>query len=425
MQVTNNSNSPTKISLTIRAESLDLEPIKNHVLGHFVKQVKVPGFRPGKAPAHLIEKNVDQKAFLDEFVEHAINDLYRKAVDHENVRPISPPSVKLKKFVPFSELEFEAEVDTIGQIILPDYKKIKLDKPKITVTAKEVNDVITSLAKRSAERVEVTRAAKTGDELLIDFSGKDDKGPVSGTDGKDYPLLLGSGSFIPGFEENLLGAKAGDTREFEVIFPADYGVQAMQNREISFKVDVKKVNELKQPKIDDALAAKIGPFKQLSELKADVKKQLVQEKQQKADREHESKLVQLITEQSKVDAPESIVEEQLAQMEDEEKRNLIYRGQTWQEHLAAEGVSEQQHRDRQRPTAAERVKAGLVLSEIAKSENLQVSPEELEIRLKILKGQYQDPKMQAELDKPENRQDIAARLLTEKTIAQLIQYSSH
>ncbi|MBA3757775.1 trigger factor [Candidatus Saccharibacteria bacterium] len=423
MQVISKFKTPTKVTLTITAAPDELELVKKHVLGHFRKRVSVPGFRPGKAPLNLIEKNIDRKVFLDDFIEHAINDIYKKALDHENIRPVSMPNVKLKKFVPFSNLEFDAEVETLGEIILGGYKQIKLTKPKVTVSTVEINEVVENIAKRSANRSKVDRPAKTGDEVIIDFSGKDKKGPVAGTDGKDYPLLIGSGNFIPGFEENIIGTQAGGTKEFDAIFPSDYGVESMRSREITFTVEVKKVNEVEKLKIDDLFATKIGPFKQLTDLKNDVKRQLMQEKQQKADREHESRLIEEITKQSKVQAPDSIVEQQLMEMEGEEKRNLVYRGQTWQEHLSAEGVSEQQHRDRQRPTAEDRVKAGLVLSEIAKTEHLKVTSEELEVRLQILKGQYQDPKMQAELDKPENRQDIEARLLTEKTISKLVDYN--
>ena len=425
MQVTKTAKSPTQVSLTISAAAAELEPIRRHVLRHFATRVKVPGFRPGKAPMNIVEKNVDQKALLDEFMEHAINDLYGKALDQESIRPISKPEVQLKKFVPFTELEFTAGLETLSPIALPEYKKIKLAKPKVTIAAKDVTEVLESLKTRAAERIEVDRSAKTGDEVMIDFSGKDEKSePITGTDGKDYPLLLGSKSFIPGFEENLTGLKAGDSKEITVTFPKDYQAAAMQGRKVTFSVDVKKVNELQLPKLDDVFASKVGPFKNLAELKADIKKQLTAEKQQQADRAYENELIKTLADKSKVDVPLSLIEEQLMQMEDEEKRNLVYRGQTWPEHLKEEGITEEEHRQRNRPQAAERVKAGLVLSEIASKEDLTVTPEELDLRIQILKGQYSDLAMQAELDKPENRQDITARMLTEKTINALVNYAS-
>jgi trigger factor len=184
------------------------------------------------------------------------------------------------------------------------------------------------------------------------------------------------------------------------------------------------VQELKEPKIDDDFAKHAGPFKTLAELKADIKKQLTAERERENRRNYENELIQKIVEGSKLEIPLTLVDDQLQRLEDEEKRNLVYRGQTWQEHLAEEGVTEEQHRDRHRPDAELRVKAGLVLSEIAEREQLSVQPEELEIRIQMLKGQYKDPSMQAELDKTENQQEIASQLLTEKTIAKLVEFSS-
>jgi trigger factor len=425
VQVSLTNNSPTNVTLLINGAGQELQPIKSHVLTHFRSSVKVPGFRPGKAPVAMVEKHADQRLLADEFLEHAINDLFQRAVDQENLRPIGQPDVSLKKFVPYAELEFEATFDTLGKVQVTNYKSLKLAKEKVSVSAAEVADVIDSLKQRTAERTDVRRPAKTGDEVWIDFEGKDDKGqPVAGADGKDYPLILGSNTFIPGFEDNLAGAKAGQTKEFSVTFPANYGVAALQNKKVTFGVKVNKVQQLTQPIVDDAFAAQVGPFKSVAEMKADIKKQIKAEKESQAERSYENQLIHKISEKSEVEFPEALVEDQIRFMEEDERRNLTYRGLTWQEHLAQEGITEEEHRLRQRPDAEARVKAGLVLSEISKLENIQVTPEELEVRLQILKGQYQDPQMQAELDKPQNRRDIASRLLSEKTIQKLVDYAS-
>ena len=413
------------VKLTVTADESELQSIKKHILGHFVRRVKVPGFRAGKAPLSLVEQYIDQQALTNEFMEHALNDLYGKAINQEKIRPIAPPQVAVKKFVPYSQLEFTAEVDALGKITLADYKNIKLAKPKVSITAQNVNGVIANLRQRLAERKVVERPAKKGDEIVIDFSGKDEKGgPVPGADGKDYPLILGSDTFIPGFEANIIGLKTSEDKDFTLTFPKDYGVSALRGKKVTFSVHVQKVHQLVEPKLDDSFAAKAGPFKTLAELKADIKQRLVSEQQNQTETQFQNELVAQITQKSRLDVPPRLVDEQIMRAEEEEKRNLTYQGQTWQEHLKAEGVTEQEHRDRQRPDAELRVKAGLVLSEIAEKENIQVSPEELEIRLQLLKSQYQDPQMQAELDKPENRRDIAARLLTEKTIAKLVEYAS-
>jgi len=276
-----------------------------------------------------------------------------------------------------------------------------------------------------AERKEVARPARDGDEVVIDFAGKDAKGePVAGADGKDYPLVLGSKTFIPGFEENVVGLKVGDSKEFDVTFPADYQAAALQNQKVIFSVTAKKISELVPPKLDDDFASKVGPFKTLAELKADVKKQLTSEQEFQAEQAYQNELIQKISAKAHVDVPESLITDQIMRAEEEEKRNLAYRGQTWAEHLKAEGITEEVHRERQRPEAIERVKAGLVLSEISEVEGIDVSQEEIEERLKVLREQYSDPAMQAELNKPEARRDIANRILTEKTIAKLTEYAS-
>jgi trigger factor len=425
MHIQREQPSATKSRLIITAGAEDLEPIRRHVLGHFRKNAKVPGFRAGKAPLALVEKNVDQRAFADEFMEHALNELYRSAVEQEKIRPAASPKVELKKFVPYTTLEFHAELETIGEVKLANYKTITAAKPAVTVTAKDVAEIIANLQTRMAQRTEVDRGAKAGDEVVIDFTGTDEGGnPISGADGKAYPLILGSKSFIPGFEDELVGLKKGDQKEFKITFPKDYGSVELQNKKVAFEVNINTVNELKEPKADDELAKKAGPFKTLGELKTDIKTQLKAEKQREADSRYENEIIQKVVEKSSVEIPESLISEQAEHMEEEEKRNLVYRGQTWQEHLETEGVNEEEHRARHKPEAEMRVKAGLVLSEIADKEKITVEPEELKIRIEALKGQYSDAAMQAELDKPQNQQDIAARLLTEKTIAKLVDYAS-
>lgn len=415
----------TSATLTIVAHEADLSPLKQHVLQHFQAKIKLPGFREGKVPLAMVEKNIDQAQFQSEFMEEAISQMYSQAVTDTNLRPVGRPEVELKKFVPFTELEFDVKVEVIGDIRLGDYKKLKVEKPKTEITADDVKGVIESLQTRMAEKKDVNRAAKDKDQVWIDFTGVDAKGePVQGADGKDYPLVLGSNTFIPGFEPELVGLSAGELKTFPVTFPKDYGVKALAGKKVTFTVTVTKVQEVVEPKVDDEFAAKVGPFKTVAELKADIKKQLKLERENQAQREFENTIVKELAAKSSVEIPDSLVVEQIDRIENEERQNLAYRGQTWEEHLKEEGVTAEEHREQKRAAAEERVKMGLVLSAVADAENLQVTPEEMEIRVQVLKGQYQDAAMQAELDKPENRQDIVARLLTEKTLAVLSKHAT-
>src|SRR5665213_56795 len=418
--------SDSRVKLTITAATSDMADVKTDVVKKLGRELKIQGFRAGKAPENIVEKNLDQNRLQSEFIDAVINKLYGEALKNENIRPVDRPAVNVTKFVPFSNLEFVIEVDHIGDIVLPDYKTLLVDKPLKTVSAKNIDEVIDQLAVRDASKKKVSRAAKDSDEVTIDFSGVDAKTgePINGADGKDFPLVLGSNTFIPGFEPELIGLKEAAKKSFDIVFPGNYQVAALQNRKVTFSIVVKDVKEMSKPKIDDAFAKKIGPFKTLTELKADIKKQLQVERDRETRAKYENDLVLAIAEKTKVSIPKVLIEEQIDLMERDEKQNLIYRGTTWEEHLKAEGLSNEQHRDRNRDQAENLVKMGLVLSEIAVKENIEVTPEELEIRIQILKGQYPDQKMQAELDKLENNRNITNQILTEKTMAKIVSYNS-
>lgn len=426
MHVTKNNLSDTKVKLTLVADAELLAAEKKKVLQELASTTKIQGFREGKAPLNMIEKAVDPSRLQTEFLEYAINRLYLAALDHENLRPVSQPQISIKKFVAFDTLEIEAEVEVVGEVKLADYKKLKLAKDKVTVDAKEVNEVIDNLRTREAKKKDVDRASKDKDEVWIDFKGVDAKikEPIQGADGKDYPLLLGSNTFIPGFETNLVGVKAGEEKTFVLTFPKEYGVKALQNRKVEFTVTVKKVQEVVEPKLDDEFAAKVGPFKTVADLKDDIKKELLARKESDAEQKFANDLIAKIAEKSKVAIPEVLIEEQIDRLEQEQRQSLIYRGQTWPEFLEAEGLDEKGFRDKVRPDAELRVKAGLILSEISELEKIDVTPEELEIQLQMLKARYQDAQMQAELAKPEARRTIASRILTDKTVAKLKEYAS-
>jgi len=403
-----------------------MSDVKTETLKRLGKQVRLSGFRPGKAPIGLVEKNVDSSLLQNEFLDAAVNRLYAQALELENLRPVVQPKVTIVKFVPFTTLEFIAEVETIGSVTLPDYAKMRLAKKTTKVLETEVDDIVANLQLRQADKTEVTRPAKAGDEVTLSFKGKDTKTLelVKGADGDNFPLVLGSNTFIPGFEPNLVGLKAGGKKTFDITFPKDYGVAALQNRQVTFDVTVSKVQELTKPKADDAFAAKAGPFKTLEALKADIRTQLLGEKQAELERDFENELLGKIAADSKVAIPTVLIDEEVDRTEQEVRQNLAYRGQTWSEFLAELGKTEAEYRDSLKGPSELRVKTGLVLTEIADREQITVTPEEFEIRLQLLKGQYKDPAVQVELDKPENKRSILSRLLSEKTIARLTQYAT-
>ena len=425
MHISKKSITPTKIELTVTAEAAELAATKATVLTELGKSLNLAGFRKGHAPQALIEKSVDQGELQSRFLDAVVNELFVGAVAADKLRPVATPEVSVTKFVPFTEVECKYTVDILGEAKLADYKKFSFKKESVSVSDKDVASVIEDLRARSAEKSEVKRAAKNGDEVVIDFVGVDAKSKqdIEGAAGNDFPLVIGSNTFIPGFEPELVGLKADGKKTFTVTFPKDYGAKELQNKKVSFTVTVKKVNEVKLPEVNDEFAVKLGP-KTVADLKTDIHAQLVAEKENQAERALESQLLQALTEKSSLEIPTAMVDEEIERMLAEEKRNLLYRGQTWQEHLDAEGKTEEEHREDQRPQATMRVKSGVLLGEVSQAEGLTVTDEELQTHLAQLKQQYTDPTMQAELAKPENHRDIASRILTEKTIQLLKEYAS-
>ena len=427
MQVKRTNKSDNEIVLLISGDLVELEPVRQHVLKeHFAREVKIAGFREGKAPLNLVEKNIDQNQFQSKVLDETLNNLYTDALKQENIRAVDQPKVEIKKFVPYTLLEFEATVTVLGPVTLPDYKKIKLIKnaPR-KVTTKDIDGVITNIKNQVAEKKDVDRKAKESDQVFIDFKGVDDKNKaVKGAEGKNYPLVLGSNNFIPGFETNLIGLKPNEEKTFQLKFPKDYSVKALASRDVTFTVTIIKIQEIINPDLNDEFAAKVGPFKSVEELKTDVKKQLIQERQYEADREYESKLLKEISSKSKISLPEILVNDEVEKKLRDVQMNLSYRGQTLKEFLELENKTEDEYIAKVlRPEARERLKASIILSEISEKEQIPLTDEEVDERINKMKTQYQDPQSQAELAKPEARREIASRLLAEKTIEKLTSYS--
>lgn len=418
MHVEKNQISKTELTLTITVSAEELAEVKQDVLKRLAKTVKAPGFREGKVPAQVAEKHLDPTAFQTEFLDEAMTRFYANATLSEKIRPVTQPKVNVKKFVPFTALEYEVTTSIVGDINLGEYKGLKVTVAERKVTDDDLKSVIENLRERIAQKNEVKRAAKAGDEATIDFEGKDTKGKaIKGADGKDYPLVLGSNAFIPGFEDNVVGMKPGEKKDFTLTFPKEYGVKALASKKVTFTVTLKKLSELKKPDVNDEFAASVGPFKTVSELEEDIKKQLQLEADQENLRALQNELVNKVVESSSVDLPDELVDQQLNFELEDLRRNLTYRGQTYQEFLEFEGTTDEAYKEEiLRPRALNQVKTAFVLTEIAEKENIEVTPEELEVQIQMLKAQYTDQAMQGELDKSEARRDIAGRLLSQKVV---------
>lgn len=420
MQVARKDISDTKVELTVVLGLEELTHAKQHELQEQAKKMKVAGFRQGKAPLSVVEKQLDENQLQASVINHAINDFYSRAIEEQKLRTLEQPKVEVSAFVPYTDLTFKAEVEVMPKIKLGDYKKIKKTPAKVSVTAKEVNDVIDNLASRSAVKEDSNKPAKLGDEVTIDFEGKDeDSKPVAGASGKDYALVLGSNSFIPGFEDGLIGVKKDESRTLRLAFPKDYHAKNLAGTKINFDVTVKNIQSSKAPVIDDKFAGSVGPFSKLDDLKKDIKAQLLEQKEVEATNKVKDEIVEELVRGSTLKLPEVLVNDQISMLEHDFNQNLTYRGITKAEYLKQEGYKDEAAwKGKELKAQAERrVSVGMVLSEVAEKEDIRVSNEEVDQRIVAYKQQYQQSA--AQFDTAEMRQEVASRLVTEKTVERL------
>jgi len=424
MKHTVKNQSDTKVLLTVTLDTSELADLKQKTLARLASKVKVAGFRQGKVPAHVAEKNLDPQVLSSEMLEDAVNLSAVEAFEAAKLTPLDRPKVNVEKYVPGEALEYTAEVEIIPAIKLGDYKKLKVAKVAAKLTPKDIDEVIERLRGNASVKADVDRVAKKGDEVVIDFVGKDEKGEaVAGATGTDYNLELGSNTFIPGFEDGLIGKKAGDTFDLPLTFPKDYHHKPLAGAKVTFATTVKAVKEVKLPDLDDKFAASVGPFKTLEELKADVTRELTEQKEKEAVDKLKDSLVEQLVKGSHVPAPHVLIHDQLESIERDFVQNLMYRGMTLDDYLATIGKTAEEWRESDLHEQAERrVQVGLVLAELSKVEGIEVAKEELEERMRQMMSQYGNaPEIAKQLDTPEARRDVANRVLTEKTVNRLVE----
>jgi len=416
--------SDTKVQLTISVGATELKAAEQVALTKLSKSVKVPGFRAGKVPASVAEKHVDSRALQEQTLDDALSRAVAESFIENKLQALDRPAVDVKKFVPGETLEFTAEVEVVPKITLGDYKKLSAKPEKVSVTAKDIDEIIERMRAGQAEKTEVDRAAKEGDEIVMDFVGKKDDVPFEGGTAADYSLTLGSNQFIPGFEEGIVGHKAGEEFDLDLAFPKDYHAKDLAGTTVVFSVTLKKVLESTLPVVDDDFAAKSGPFKTLAELKADIKKEITSQKEREVQEKFKDALITELVDKSKVIAPEVLVEDQMRSIQQDFQQNLAYRGLDIDAYVASQGFKDTEDwiEKEVRPTATRRVQAGLVLAEMTTAEKIDATPAEIDEHVEVHKSQYtNNPEALKQFDSPEVRSDIANHFITEKTITRLIE----
>lgn len=422
--------SKTRVVLTITVGKDELAAAEQVALTKLARDIKVPGFRKGKVPASVAAKNVEPNLLAQETADNALSRAVAEAFLSENIQALDRPEVELKKFVPGQEMEFTAEVDIVPPVKLGDYKKLGVKAEKASATAKDVDEVIERMRSGMAERSDVTRAAKNGDVVVIDFVGKKDDVPFEGGKAEGYDLELGSNSFIPGFEEGLVGLKAGDKKDLKLQFPAEYHVADLAGADVVFETTVKKVQEKALPELNDEFAKKAGAGKEVTTLKAlkdDIKQELTAQKERETAEKRKDDLVQALVDKSDVEAPQVLVDDQARSIEQDMQQNLMYRNITLDQYLQTQGFKDEDEWKKKEvlPAATKRVQAGLVLAELAKELKVEVADDELAEFTAQYKQQYaNNPEMVKRFDEPEVQRDLRNRLATEKTVERLVELNA-
>lgn len=427
MKTTVKKLSDTNVCLTITLGADELNAAEQVALTKMARDLKVPGFRKGKVPVSVAAKHVNPMALQEQVLDNALSKAVAEAFMNEKLQALERPSVEVKKFVPNQEVEFTAEATVVPPVKLGDYKKLKAKPQAVKVDAKDVDEIIERMQQNFVDKAEVKRAAQEGDEAIIDFVGKKDGVAFDGGSAKDFALKLGGGQFIPGFEEGVVGHKAGETFDLDLEFPKDYHAENLAGAKVMFSVTLHKVNELKLPELNDEFAAKCGPFTDVKELKADIKREITAQKEREAKEKLKDELVAELADNSKVALPELLIDDQLRSIEQDLMQNLSYRGLTMDSYLKAQGFKDKAdwQKKEARPAAEKRVKAGLVLAELSKELGVEVSREELDAQISTFKQQYgKDAKLAARFDDPNVHRDIANRMITDKTIDKLVELNS-
>jgi trigger factor len=358
------------------------------------EQVKVPGFRQGKATEDVVINYLGEKAILDETVDLVIQNTYADVVKEHDIKVVArPEKVELKSIDPFT---YEVIVAIYPQVKLKNYKKIKIPKEKVTVTEKEVNDVVIDMQKRYSTFTPVEREAKKGDRVLVDFEGKDEGGVVlDGTVSKNHQIIVGEGRFIPGFEEHLIGMKKGEEKDFPITFPADYHVNHMKGKKVIFHINMLGVEEVHLPDVDEEFIKKVRGENITKEafldlLKTDIEQYKTREQEQK----RESELMEKLLTVAEVEVPDALVEEELTYMMDEYKNRIESQGIPFASFLERGNKTEESLKAEWKKDASDRVAVRLILREIIEKEKPEVSDEDLEHEIGHIVEHYPEKEQQ-------------------------------
>ena len=380
--------------LTIEVSAVDLDKAMQNAYQKAKGRISIPGFRKGKVPRKVIEQMYGKGIFLEDAANALIPEHYRKALSECDLEIVSQPEINVTQAEPGKAFIFTADVAVKPEVTLGEYKGVEVPKAETEVTEEEVEAEVKKEQEKNSRAVTVEdRGAENGDVVTIDFEGFVDEVPFDGGKDTEYPLTLGSNTFIPGFEDQLVGAKAGDHVEVKVTFPEEYQAPDLAGKEAVFKCDVKKVEAKELPELDDDFAQDVSEFDTLAEYKEDLKKKLTERKEKEALRAKEDAAVDKVIENAQMDIPDAMIRTQVSQMADDFSRRMQAQGLSMEQYFQFTGLTMDKMMEDMKPQALKRIQTRLVLEKIAETENIQPSEEEVDAEIAKMAEAY---KMEAD-----------------------------
>ena len=425
LQVENLEHNMAKLTITVSAEE-----VEKALQAAYLKQrskISLPGFRKGKVPRQMIEKMYGPEVFYDEAANHMISEAYGKAYDECELEIASQPTIDVVQLEKGKDFIFTAEVAVKPEVKLGEYKGLKVDKVSTRVMQKEVDEEIEKERERNARTVEVTdRAVQDKDIVTLDFEGFVDGVAFEGGKGENYPLTIGSGAFIPGFEEQLSGAEIDKETEVKVTFPEEYQAKELAGKEAVFKCTVHEIKAKELPELDDEFASEVSEEAEtLEDYKAEVKAKIKERKENEGKEKKENQAVEQAVANAEIDLPAPMVDLQAKQMADDFARRIMQQGMSVEQYFQFTGLNEEKMMEELKPQAEKRIRTRLVLEAIVAAENIEVSDERLDEELQKMADSYQMEveklkEFMGENEKKQMKEDIAVQdavtLITEAAV---------
>ncbi|MFA5722309.1 MAG: trigger factor [Candidatus Paceibacterota bacterium] len=425
MEIKINSLQKSKKEIIVSLNQKDLLPFKEEALKELNKDLQINGYRLGKAPLSIAENHLSSLKVYERMTSLAIDQIYPKIIKDKKIQAIGYPSINITKIVPNQEVEFKAEVAIIPQVELPNYQEIAQKIPKnkkesLTIEEKEIEQALLWLQDSRANLEQVSRSAEKEDIVTIDYQIKEDKKLIENGEDKNYSFILGKGSFIPGFEDNIIGMKTGEEKKFELIVPKDWPQKNLQNKKLNINVSLKEIKTKKLPILNDEFAQSIGKFKTLEDLKKNIKEGLLLEKKQKETERWRLEALEKIIAETKIDLPEILVQNEIEKMVEELKAQLEKMQLPFDKYLEQIKKSEEDLKKEFKELAEKRVSSALVLREIASIEKIEASEKEIEKKINEILSQIPETEKKEKINQ-DNLKEFALGIIRNEKVFEILE----